>query len=386
MGLLLIGEIVVSLIFIFYESMTNDLLYKLALTTIPNIGAVQAKILLQHYDVADIFKARKSDLEKIEGIGTIRATSIRNFKNFEKAEEELRFIEKFRITPLFITDDDYPKRLLNCYDSPTLLYYKGTADLNASKIIAVIGTRTHTDYSKKIIDKFIQELSVQNVLVASGMAFGVDAIAHKAAIKNNLPTVGVLGHGLDQIYPQDHSGLAKDMLKNGGGLLTEFRSKTKPDKHNFPTRNRIVAGMSDATIVIESGLKGGSMVTAELANGYNKDVFAFPGKITDSKSAGCNYLIKSNKAMLLTDAQELIEMMGWEERKKSKLKSQKEIFIELSKDEKIIIEILKEKDSAHIDEVNLRSGLSSSAIAAAILNLELQNIVLGLPGKMYRLQ
>jgi DNA processing protein len=367
--------------------MTTDLLYQLALTTIPNIGAVHAKILLQHYDVEDIFKAKKIELEKIEGIGTIRATSIKNFTNFTKAEDEIKFIEKFKIKALFITDDDYPKRLLNCYDSPTMLYYKGTADLNVSKTIAVVGTRTQTDYSKKIIDKFIQELAAQNILIVSGMAFGVDAIAHKAAIKNNLPTVGVLGHGLDQIYPPDHSGLAKDMLKNGGGLLTEFRSNTKPDKHNFPTRNRIVAGMSDATIVVESGIKGGSMVTAELANGYNKDVFAFPGKITDSKSAGCNYLIKSNKAMLLTDAQELIEMMGWEEKKqKSKVKSQKEIFIELNKDEKIIIDILKEKETVHIDEINLRSGLSSSAIAAAILNLEFQNVVNGLPGKMYKLQ
>ena len=366
--------------------MANDLLYKLALTTIPNIGAVHAKILLQHYDVREIFNAKKADLEKIEGIGTIRATSIRNFKNFSKAEEEIKFIEKFRIRPLFITDDDYPKRLLNCYDSPTLLYYKGTADLNASKTIAVVGTRTHTDYSKKIIDKFIGELAAQNILIVSGMAFGVDAIAHKAAVKNSLPTVGVLGHGLDQIYPPDHSGLAKDMLKNGGGLLTEFRSKTKPDKHNFPTRNRIVAGMSDATIVIESGIKGGSMVTAGLANGYNKDVFAFPGKITDNKSAGCNYLIKSNKAMLLTDAQELIEMMGWEEKKKAIGNRQRAIFVELTKEEKIIVDILNEKETVHIDEINLRSGLSSSAIAAAILNLELQNIVLGLPGKMYKLQ
>ena len=275
---------------------------------------------------------------------------------------------------------------MNCYDSPTLLFYKGDADLNASKIISIVGTRTHTDYSKKITDKLIEELSAQNILIVSGMAYGVDAIAHKAAVKNNLPTVGVLGHGLDQIYPPDHSNLAKDMLKNGGGLLTEFRSKTKPDKHNFPTRNRIVAGMSDATIVIESGIKGGSMVTAELANGYNKDVFAFPGKVTDNKSAGCNYLIKSNKAMLLTDAQQLIEIMGWEEKsQKLKVKSQKEIFIELSKDEKIIVDILNEKETVHIDEINLRSGLSSSAIAAAILNLELQNVVNGLPGKLYKL-
>ena len=325
-------------------------------------------------------------MENLEGIGIVPAKSIKSFTDFSHAEEEIKFLEKFKIQSLFINDKNYPQRLLNCYDSPTLLFYKGTADLNASKTISIVGTRTHTDYSKKITDKLVEELSAQNVLIISGMAYGVDALAHKAAVKNNLPTVGVLAHGLDQIYPAEHSNLAKDMLKNDGGLLTEFRSKTKPDKHNFPTRNRIVAGMSDATIVIESGIKGGSMVTAELANGYNKDVFAFPGKVTDSKSAGCNYLIKSNKAMLLTDAQELIEIMGWEERKKkSEVRSQKEIFIELSKDEKIIIDILNEKETVHIDEINLRSGLSSSAIAAAILNLELQNLVAGLPGKMYKL-
>ncbi len=366
--------------------MTTDLLYQLALTEVPNVGWVQAKILAQHFgEAGKIFKAKQPTLEKIEGIGTIRAKSIKDFHDFSDAEDEIKFIEKFKIKPLFITDKEYPQRLLNCYDSPTLLFYKGPADLNTSKIIAIVGTRTHTDYSKKITDKFIQELSSQNILIVSGMAFGVDAIAHRASVKNNLQTVGVLGHGLDQIYPPDHAGLAKDILKHDGGLLTEFRSKTKPDKHNFPTRNRIVAGMSDATVVIESGIKGGSMVTAELANGYNKDVFAFPGKVTDSKSAGCNYLIKSNKAMLLTDAQELIEVMGWEAKKIKGKKSQKEIFIELSKDEKIIIDILNEKETVHIDEINLRSGLSSSAIAVAILNLELQNVVNGLPGKMYKL-
>jgi len=367
--------------------MNSQLLYQLALTEIPNIGWVQAKILAQHFGEAEkIFKAKQSLLEKIEGIGLIRANSIKIFHDFSKAEEEIKFIEKFKIKPLFISDKDYPQRLLNCYDSPTLLFYKGTADLNATKIVSIIGTRTHTEYSNKMTDKLIEELSVQNILIVSGMAFGVDAMAHKAAVRNNLPTVGVVGHGLDQIYPPDHSNLAKDMVKNGGGLLTEFRSQTKPDKHNFPTRNRIVAGMSDATIVIESGIKGGSMVTAELANGYNKDVFAFPGKVTDNKSAGCNYLIKSNKAMLLTEAQQLIEIMGWEEkRQKSKVKSQKEIFIELSSDEKIIVDILNEKETVHIDEINLRSGLSSSAIAAAILNLELQNVVSGLPGKVYKL-
>ena len=372
--------------------MTNELLYQLALTEVPHIGCVHAKILAQEFGTAEnIFKAKQQFLEKIEGIGEVRARSVKTFTDFSKAEEEIKFIEKYKIQPLFLTDKNYPQRLLNCYDSPTLLFYKGDVDLNSSKVIAIIGTRNHTEYGKQTTEKLVKELAEQNVLVISGMAFGVDAIAHKAAIKNNLPTVGVLGHGLDQIYPPEHSHLAKDMLKHGGGLLTEFRSNTKPDKHNFPTRNRIVAGISDATIVIETGIKGGSMITAELANGYNKDVFAIPGKVSDNKSAGCNYLIKSNKAMLLTDAQELIEVMGWEERSQKsgpdsyRGRSQKELFIELSKEEKIIVDILNEKETIDIDEINFKSGLSSSAVAAAILNLELQGVVSSMPGKIYRL-
>lgn len=368
--------------------MNSELLYQLALTEIPHIGCVHAKILAQHFGNAEqIFKAPLAILEKIEGIGTIRARSIKQFNQFEKAEKEIRFIEKYKIKPLFITDKNYPRRLLNCYDSPTLLFYKGQAELNTSKIIAVIGTRSHTEYGKQVTERIIKELTAQRVLVVSGLAFGIDAVAHKAALKNGLPTIGVLGHGLDQIYPPEHANLARDIVKHDGGLLSEFRSNTKPDKHNFPVRNRVVAGMSDATIVIETGLKGGSMITAELANGYNKDVFAFPGKVTDTKSAGCNYLIKSNKAMLLTDAQELIEVMGWEEKPKSKKeeKRQRELFIELSNEEKIILSILNEKDSVHIDEINMKSGLNSSTVAAAILNLELQNVVGSMPGKLYKL-
>ena len=367
--------------------MESELLYQLALTVVPNIGPVQAKTLLQHCNAEEIFHAKKSYLEKIEGIGPIRASSIVSFKDFSKVEDEIKFIEKYKIKPLFLTDTAYPKRLLNCYDSPTLLYYRGEADLNAEKIVAIIGTRKNTDYAKQVAEKLVKELAAQNITVVSGLAFGVDAIAHKSAVKNGLPTVGVLAHGLDQIYPAEHAGLAKDMLKHNGGLLTEFRSKSKPDKHNFPTRNRIVAGMTDATIVIETEIKGGSMITAELANSYNKDVFAFPGKVTDTKSTGCNYLIKNNKAMLLSDAGELLQVMNWEDKAKNKKdkKSQRELFIELTAEEKIIVSILREKNTVNIDEINLKSGLSSSAVAAAILNLELQTVVLSLPGKMYQL-
>ena len=365
--------------------MYTELQYQLSLTLIPNIGPVQTKILLQHFEVPDIFKAKKRELEKIEGIGNIRAESIKSFTDFSKVDEEIAFIEKYKIRPLFITDKDYPKRLLNCYDSPTLLFYKGEADLNHDKVIAIIGTRNHTNYGKQITEQLVEQLTEQNVVIVSGLAFGIDAIAHKAAVKGNLRTIGVLAHGLDQVYPSQHTGLAKEMLKGGGGLLTEFTSQTKPDKHNFPTRNRIVAGMSDATIVVETGIKGGSMITAELANNYNKDVFAFPGRVTDPKSAGCNYLISNNKAALLTDARALIDLMNWDEKKRPMLKKQKELFIELTDEERLIVNILKEKKSVHIDEINLKSGLSSSSVAAAILSLELQNVVLSLPGKLYQI-
>jgi DNA processing protein len=367
--------------------MDSELLYQLALTLLPNIGPVQAKILLQHCNAEEIFHAKKSYLEKIEGIGPVRAASIAAFKDFSQAEEEIKFIEKYKIKPLFLTDAAYPKRLLNCYDSPTLLYYKGEADLNATKIIAIIGTRSHTDYAKIITEKLVKELAGHAIAIVSGLAFGVDAIAHKSSVKNGLPTIGVLAHGLDQIYPPEHAGLAKDMIKHTGGLLTEFRSKSKPDKHNFPTRNRIVAGMSDAIIVIETGLKGGSMITAELANSYNKDVFAIPGKVTDVKSSGCNYLIKNNKAMLLTDAAELLQVMQWEDKaqRKKEKKSQRELFIEMTTDEKIVVAILREKETVHIDEINGKSGLSSSAVAGAMLTLELQGVISSKPGKMYSL-
>ncbi len=365
--------------------MSTERLYQLALTLVPNIGDVHAKILVNLFgNASSVFKAKKRELEKIEGIGRIRAQSIKDFTDFSLAEKEVDFIRKFSIQCFFLTDKDYPQRLLNCYDSPTMLFYKGKADLNTSKVVGIVGTRNNTEYGKSFTEKLVKELAIQNVLVVSGLAFGIDAIAHKAALKHGLPTVGVVGHGLDKIYPSENTALAKDMVRHQGGILTEFFSGTKPDKHNFPLRNRVVAGLCDATIVVETDIKGGSMITAKLADAYNRDVFAPPGRTTDKKSSGCNYLIKNNKAILLSEAAELIEVMGWTE-KKPKAKKQKEIFIELSADEKQIIQLLQEKESVHIDELNLKTSLSSSAVAAAILNLELQGVVGSMPGKMYRM-
>lgn len=365
--------------------MSGERLYQLALTLVPQIGDVQARLLLRQLGSAEaVFKASLHHLETIEGIGTIRARAIRSFRDFDAAEAELRFIEAHNITPLSLTDTAYPQRLLNCTDAPTLLFYNGTADLNASRIVSIVGTRSNTDYGKKVTEKLVTDLAAHQVLVVSGLAYGIDSIAHKAALKAGLQTVGVVGHGLDKIYPYAHTALARDMMQHGG-LLTEFFSGTKPDKHNFPLRNRIVAGIADATVVVETLINGGSMITAKLADSYNRDVFAVPGRITDSKSAGCNFLIQHNKALLLTDAQQLLHVMGWKDAKKAAPKAQRSLFVDLSDDEKKIIDLLQQRDAMHLDEMTINSGLSSSAIAAAILNLELQSIVVSLPGKMLKL-
>lgn len=347
---------------------------------------MHARVLVDQYGEAEkIFKSPLSLLEQIDGIGTARAKSIKSFSAFKQCEKEIHFIEKHKIQPLFIKDPDYPRRLLNCYDPPTLLFYRGSADLNMKKTVSIIGTRSYSEYGRQLTEQMIEALTEQKILVISGLAFGIDALAHKASIKNQIPTVGVLAHGLDTLYPMQHSTLAKDMIRSGGGVLTEFPSNTKPDRHNFPTRNRIVAGMSDATIVIESGHKGGSMLTAELANGYNKDVFAFPGRIYDPKSCGCNQLIKNNKAVLLTDPSDLLSLMGWNEQSAPKRLYQRELFHTLTETEQKIVTILSDKDILEIDEINQLCGCSVSSVSASLLNMELHNIIESLPGKRFRL-
>ncbi len=364
--------------------MNNDILYQVALTLVPNIGDVHAKALVNIYgDAESIFKAPKKQLEKIDGIGSVRAASIKAFSDFPTCEEEINFIQKYKITSLFLSDPAYPQRLLNCYDSPPLLYYRGNADLNAGKLVSVVGTRNHSEYGRHQCEKLVEELREQNVVVISGLAFGIDTIAHKAALKHDLKTVGVLAHGLDRIYPPQNKSLAKQMTAQGG-LLTDFTSGSNPDKQNFPKRNRIVAGMCDALVVIESGVKGGSLITAELANSYNKDVFAIPGRVSDAKSEGCNYLIKNNKASLITSAADLVELMNWAPKEK-KIKKQRELFIELSADERILVAILQQQETIQVDELYLKSNLSSSAVAAALLMLEMQGVVTAMPGKVYRL-
>lgn len=364
--------------------MDEQLLYQVALTITPQIGPVQARMLVEHFgDAKSVFTAGKKNLSQLPNMGEVRAKCIREFTDFKAAELELEFIEKYQIQTLWIQDHSYPKRLLNCYDAPILLYYKGKADLNAKHMVSIIGTRNQTDYGRQVTERIIQDLKEAAVTIISGLALGIDATAHKTALNQGLPTVAVLAHGLHTIYPSQHKGMAKEITVDGG-LLTEFTSTDKPDKHNFPRRNRIVAGISDATIVIETAVKGGSMITAEIANTYNRDVFAVPGRITDQRSSGCNYLIQQNKAVLLTDGKALPETMGWIPKQKKAIQ-QRSLFPELSDDEKKIVLLLEEKEMVHIDEMFSKLALSGSSIAAAILNLELLGVVAGMPGKTYKL-
>ncbi len=364
--------------------MHSDLLYQLALASVPHIGPVQAKTLCDHFENArDIFSARQSTLESIDGIGKIRAKNIKGFNNFNKAEKEIRFIEQYEILPIFIKDNNYPQRLLHCYDPPILLFYRGIADLNATKILSIIGTRKNSEYGKDVLEKIIQYLSNYNVLIISGLAFGIDVLAHKTSIHYGLSTVGVLAHGLDTIYPSEHASLARKMTKCGG-LLTEFFSTTKPDKHNFPSRNRIVAGISDATIIIESDEKGGSMITADIAGGYNKDVFAVPGRITECRSAGCNALIRDHKAIMLSHPQQIIENLQWEPIENS-MNNTGPATITLSESEKQLLSFFNHSKEFSVEELMSNCSMKTNLLSSALTGLELKNIIKSLPGKRYRL-
>lgn len=365
--------------------MYPELIYQIALTKIPNIGDVHRKTLINLFgEASSVFKTPIRQLEKIEGIGKVRASNIKKFEDFYSCEAEIKFIEKYKIQPLFITSPEYPKRLTQCYDCPALLYYRGNADLNAEKIVSVVGTRNNSSYGKMICEQLIEGFRKQSILVVSGLALGIDTIAHKSALQNDLNSVGVLAHGLDRIYPSQNRLLAKKMTSQGG-LLTDFVSNTNPDKQNFPRRNRIVAGICDALIVVESHAKGGSLITAEIAHSYNKDIFAMPGRVADLKSEGCNFLIKSNKAAMITSAQDLFANMNWVSKKASPIVQQKELFAKLGKEEQRLVSFLQQKDKAHIDDIYFSTGMNSSALAQALLNLEINSIITSLPGKYYQL-
>jgi len=366
--------------------LSDELQYEIGLTMLDGVGDVLAKNLLAYCGSAqEVFKTNRSQLEKIPGIGMVLSKSILQSKSvLERAEQELKFIEKNSITPLFYTNKEYPQRLKNCHDSPILLYYKGNTNLNADKIVSIVGTRTPSVYGKHMTEKLVQELTDLGCLVVSGLAYGIDIEAHKASLDNGLPTVGVLAHGLDRIYPSAHTNQAERMLQNGG-LLTEFMSETNPDKENFPKRNRIVAGMCDALVVVESKREGGSLITATIANAYNKDIFAFPGKAGESLSEGCNGLIKSHKASLIESSADLLYIMNWNESPKSKKNAQIPLLLNLSTEEQTIVDAFDNKDQLHIDEISYTTNFPIGKTSTYLLQLEFANVIRSLPGKMYQL-
>ena len=368
--------------------MKSSLLYDIGITLLPGVGSVTAKNLIAYCGSSEaVFKEKKSRLQKIPGAGTILIDTLLNHDiqkdALQRAEEETRFIEKEKITPLFFTNPEYPKRLKECADSPVMLYTKGNMDLNAERIISIVGSRRATAYGKKICEQMIEVFSAYNTLIVSGMAYGIDICAHRAALKNNLSTIGIMAHGLDTLYPSEHYNTAQKMLENGG-LASEFMSNTKMTPEYFPRRNRIVAGMTDATLVIEATVKSGALITAEIANSYDRDVFAVPGRLDDPSSEGCNLLIKANKAMLIQSAEDVIKALSWDVKDK-KPKQQQELFANLSAEEEVLVRILKEKEKVHIDDISIASRLSASRTATLLLNLEFSGAVKSLPGKVYML-
>ncbi len=367
-----------------YETLQHGI----ALTFIPGIGAINAKTLVSYCgDPATALKAKKSALMKIPGVGIKQAEAIINhrLRALERAERELLFIEEQKLQVCFYFEPAYPRRLKTCSDAPLLLYQKGRTNLNEARIISVVGTRNATRYGKKLCYQLIETLAAYEPLVISGLAYGVDYTTHQACVDNQVPTIGVLAHGLDRIYPAQHTLLAKQMTEQGGGLLSELPSGTFPDRCNFPMRNRIVAGMSDATIIVETANKGGSMITANLANSYHRDVFAFPGRINDKWSSGCNLLIKHSKAELILSPKEIPSQLGWEKTVDSKAGIQKQLFVELTDEEEKVVRLLKVFPECPIDRLNSSLELSSSRIAALLLSLELKGVVQALPGSLWGL-
>jgi DNA processing protein len=360
--------------------------HRIALSFVKNLGPVSAKSLIAYLGSEKaIFKTSVAKMVKIPGIGDKRVATWDFDDALKKAEKELLFIEKHGIDVIFYTDSRYPKRLKNCGDSPVLLYAKGKMELNPPHIISIVGTRNATDYGRQLCKQLIEELQQYNVLIVSGLALGIDVAAHKECLRLNMPTVGVLGHGLDRLYPSQNRAIAEKMLENGG-LLSEYPSGTIPDRENFPQRNRIVAGIADATVVIEAGIKGGALITAEIANSYNRDVFAFPGRLGDDYSEGCNFLIRNNKAGLLTCVADLAFSLGWEKTDHAKPVEQFVLPLDLSADERLIFDILQQhKAPLAIDDLTIKANMPMSMLAMNLLNMEMQGYIRSLPGKTYRI-
>ena len=368
-----------------YKLKDEKLLAILRLQKSKAIGDILAKKLIVNVgDVQQIFKEKTASLQKINGIGANALKHLFDKKNIQFAEAELKYIQENNIGYTYFLANDYPKNLHNCIDSPILMFKDGNINFNNHKIISIVGTRNMSSYGRDFITKLIDDLTEYNPIIVSGFAYGVDICAHKRAVKNNLQTVAVLAHGFETIYPKVHKKYIHQINENGG-FYTEFWSEEQPLRENFLKRNRIVAGISKATIIVESAAKGGSLVTADIANSYNRDVFALPGRATDIYSKGCNNLIKNNKAELLTSANDVVRLLNWDIKEKPKKVIQKQLFLELNSNEQKVYDYLLKEGKQLLDIIALDCGIPLFQLSSILLQMEMKGILKPLPGKLFEI-
>jgi len=362
----------------------TEIIYTLALQQIPGIGSLLGRKLMERLGSAEaVFRTPANRLESTPGIGPLLAQAIKQYQDISAAEAEWRKAEKHGLQLLHFRDNDFPARLRQCPDHPLILFGKGRLTLNSNRVVAVVGTRAASDYGRLLVEQLVRGLLPYNVLVLSGLAYGIDIHAHRQALAAGLPTVAVLGHGLSRIYPAAHKHTAEKMLETGG-LLTECWYDDPPDRENFPKRNRIVAGMADAVVVVEAAENGGALITASMANDYNRDVYAFPGRITDPGHAGCHKLVMQNKAALIGSASDLITAMGWGAvSEKQSLPKQGLLFVDLEPDEQQLFDLMPKQQNISIDDLIVLSGWSTSKLSHLLLALEFKGVVRAAPGKLF---
>ena len=370
--------------------MNPDLKYKVALTMVRGVGPLIAKKLISSFGTAEmIFTSSKKSLEAVPGVGSILAEQIKKPGLLERAEKELSFIDKIGGDIICFEDPDYPRRLLDCEDLPIVLYRKGAMKVNANRVLGVVGTRKMTSYGKKMVEEILEELACRfpDLLVISGLAYGVDGCAHRKAVELGLQSIGVVGHGLDMLYPAEHRALANRMMQNGG-LISEFHSKSVIDRKNFVSRNRIIAGMSDVVLVVESGMRGGALLTAEFANSYNRDVCAVPGKVGDPYSMGCNQLIKTNRAVMVESSDDIIDLMNWDEQQESKGKVPVAIstLLNLTEKERLVVSALEIEDKMQVNHLSRKLQISMGELSSLLFEMEMKDLIISMPGGIYSLK
>jgi len=367
--------------------MDTDLRYKIGIGLIPKIGPVLTRRLVAYCgSVEGIFREKKKGLSRIPGIADRLADYILKNRDLEAADAEIEWIQQQGVDALFYLDDNYPARLKQCEDAPVMLFIRGNTDLNRTRIISIVGTRNPTDYGRSVTQELVQDLAASwpEMLIVSGLAYGIDICAHRSSLRHHLDTAAVLGHGLSHLYPSSHRETAHEITTKGA-LISEFLHHEKPEAANFVRRNRIIAGMADATVVVESGVQGGALITADIAASYNRDVLAYPGRTNDRYSAGCNRLIKTNKAALMEGLADLEYVMGWIKHGKKQEALQQLLFAELNETETVLVNLLRSNGNMTIDQLALHADMAAGPASSVLLSLEFRGVVKCLPGKVFRL-